>query len=360
MKRSFRNMIIVGGMALALGACSTSASNGGMNTVTTAANSPTAAIVATASSTASSEIEAVPPSNGGDTTISSATLTETDNSDTTRAVATATDNAATTNVAGIENGPYPAPSGDTSGNTPPSGGTSGNAPPSGGAPGGGVAQRSPGVMGEVVSVSDSSITVQDQMQDSTTVVALTTSTEIFKQESITIADVAVGSTVQARGSLDGDTFTATQVQVRTADESETVSPDGGTGGGMGQPGGMGGGPGGMGGGMGGGGTPPEPVGTPPAGSEQTTSSDTTTQPAGSPGDHISGTVEAVTDDTITLTTADGSTVAVVLATDGEIVQRVAGTTDDLSAGVWVRAMGELSDSTLTATRIDIVPEMQQP
>lgn len=208
------------------------------------------------------------------------------------------------------------------------------------APAGNPRQGPRGVMGEVLSVDESTLTVQDQRQERTVTVELTDSTGIFKQEEIEIGDVPVGASISARGSLDDDVFTATQVHIRLSNDTD---PERGPGPGGDRPG-EGNRPGGG---------RPQPDGT--------AQPDSTAQPPRSPGDRLFGTVEEVSDDTLIVKTADDSAVQLRLATDGKIVQRVEATIDDITVGTWIMAMGERSDTTVTATRIEIVPEMpQQP
>jgi hypothetical protein len=61
---------------------------------------------------------------------------------------------------------------------------------------------------------------------------------------------------------------------------------------------------------------------------------------------------------MTVKSATGSTVQVRLATDGQIVQQVAGTRADITAGAQIMVIGERNDTAVTAVRINIVPTMQ--
>ncbi|MCL5997478.1 MAG: hypothetical protein M1546_15685 [Chloroflexi bacterium] len=194
---------------------------------------------------------------------------------------------------------------------------------------GGQNQMSPGVTGKVISVDGSKITVEDQRQQSTITVALTDSTQVFKQMTIDLANVPAGESISAVGNQEGDVFTATQVQIGTAG-----GPSGNNPGERGQQGGNA---------ANGGQAPPEG----------------TAQPGRGLGGRLFGTVEQVSGDTMTVKTTDGSTVQVRLATDGKVVQQVAGTSADITAGVQVSVMGEQNDTTMTAARITIVPATSQ-
>lgn len=206
-----------------------------------------------------------------------------------------------------------------------------------------------GVMGTVISVDGSTITVQDSQQQSNVTVLLTDNTQVFKQVTIALTDVSVGESLSAMGSLNGDVFTAAQIRLGV-----DAAPTNGSGGmpqpdGAGQPGG----------------NPPDsrqpPAGgqppsggQPPAGNQAPANGQA--QPGGRP---LSGTVTAVSSDTLTIETASGSTMQVRLDTNGQIVRQVAGTSADITPNVQIMVRGEQSDTTITATRIDIVPAVAQ-
>jgi hypothetical protein len=59
----------------------------------------------------------------------------------------------------------------------------------------------PGVMGTVLAVDGSAVTVQDSRQQGNVAVTLTENTQIFKQATIAMTDVAVGESLTAMGSL---------------------------------------------------------------------------------------------------------------------------------------------------------------
>ncbi len=206
----------------------------------------------------------------------------------------------------------------------------------------------PGVSGKVLSVEGNTITVQDMRQQGTLTVTLTESTQVFKRTSIDLASVSVSETVSAIGAQGGDVFTATQVTVGATGGQVVL-------GGMGQPGGNG---------QQGG----SPQGAPPAGGNAQNGGQPQggaaqggqTQPGGAPqagrgpGGRLIGAVAQVTGDTITVKTADGATVQVRLASNGQITRQVAGTAADITAGAQIIAMGQQSGTTLTATRVEVV------
>ena len=206
------------------------------------------------------------------------------------------------------------------------------------APGNGAPQGMwPGVSGEVTAVDGSTLTVQDQRQQTTVAVVLTADTQVVTQAAVALADIAVGETVTAMGAQEGELFTATRVQV-------------------GATGGFGGGPGG---GPGGGMTPPDgqqPPSdmTPPAGDQAPPSGDGSGgPPADMGGAFLSGTVTAASASGLTVTTADGAAVQIVLAEGGAATQQVAGTVADITVGAQITASGEGDEITITATRIEI-------
>ena len=194
---------------------------------------------------------------------------------------------------------------------------------------------SPGVTGKVISVDGSKITVEDQRQQSTVTVTLTDSTQVFKQTTIDLANVPAGESISAVGNQEGDVFTATQVQIGTAG-----GPGGNDPGGRGQQGG----------------TPQQGDNAPDGGQAPP---EGTGQPGRGLGGRLFGTVEQVSGDAIMVKTTDDSTVQVRLATDGKVIQQVAATSADITAGVQVSVMGEQNDTTITAARINIVPATSQ-
>ena len=204
----------------------------------------------------------------------------------------------------------------------------------------GEPQMVPSVMGTVVAVDGATITVQDSRQQNNVTVALTDNTQLFKQATIALANVSVGETLSAMGSLSDNVFTATQIRVGVdaapADAAGGMpQPDG-----AGQP-------------RGNGGQPPA-GGQPPSGNQPPANDQT--RPNGQP---LFGTVAAVSSDALTVKTTSGSTVQVQLAANGQIVRQVAGISADLVPDVQVMVRGEQSDATITATRIDIIPALSK-
>ena len=80
------------------------------------------------------------------------------------------------------------------------------APPGTASVANGQAPVAPGAMGTVLAVDGSTITIQDSRQQSNTTVTLTDNTQIFKQATIAMTDVAVGESLTALGSLNGRQF----------------------------------------------------------------------------------------------------------------------------------------------------------
>lgn len=215
---------------------------------------------------------------------------------------------------------------NSSATTPPA---TGNAAPNG-APGTNGQGRMPGVLGTVVAVNGSTLTLQDQRQQSTTTVDLTSSTQIFKQAKVDLASVSVGKQISAMGTLDGDVFTATQIRL-----------------------GMAGGAGMMGGGRNGSG---QPGGNAPATGQAPNG---TAQTGPGRGNRLFGTVEQVSGDTITVKTMDGTTTQVKLASNGQITEQVAGAATDITANERIAVVGEQNGTSITALQIDILSAMTQ-
>lgn len=202
-------------------------------------------------------------------------------------------------------------------------------------------QRGPMLMGQVTAVNGSTLTVQNQMQQTATNVAVTADTQIFKQATINLADAPTGEQISAFGTQQGDVFVASQIRI-------------GVSGGFGGPGGAP--PSSDQNGQPPQGNPPQgnpPDGNPPQGAPQG-------GPNGNGGTRISGTIEQVSANALTIKQADGATVQVQLANDGRMVQQVAATTADITTGTSVMVQGEQNGDTVTATRIELVPQMAQP
>ncbi|MFN8466913.1 MAG: hypothetical protein U0X20_15275 [Caldilineaceae bacterium] len=203
---------------------------------------------------------------------------------------------------------------------------------------GAPAATRPGVMGQVVKVDGSTITVKDQRQGNETSVVVTSDTKIYKESTVDLASVPTGQTVMAMGEQNGTTFTATQVRV-----GATGGPGGGPGGAPPQ-----GGPGA--------GNQPPAGDQPPAGGQQPPNGANGGPPAGgASGAVLAGTVKSASADSLTVETADGQTVQVVLASGGQVTQQVAGALSDITAGTAIMAMGTAGGSTVTAAQIMIIP-----
>lgn len=199
--------------------------------------------------------------------------------------------------------------------------------PAEGASANGVPPGGPGIMGQVTEVNGTTITVQDQRQQSTTQISLTDSTQIFKQTAIPLANAPVGETVSAFGTQDGDVFTASRAQLG-ATSGQVVGP-----GGYGNQQGS---------------QPPQ-AGGPQDGQPQ----DGRPQ-VGNRGQRLVGTIEQATVDSLTIKTSDGATVQLHLGENGQLLQHVAGTAADIIIGAQVRVMGEQGDAGITASRIDVM------
>ncbi|MFN8470005.1 MAG: hypothetical protein U0X20_30910 [Caldilineaceae bacterium] len=194
------------------------------------------------------------------------------------------------------------------------------------------AGMAPGVMGQVVQVDGSTITLQDQRQGTETSVVVASDTKIYKEGAVDLAAVPTGETVMAVGEQNGDTFTATQVRVGAMN-------------------GPGGGPGGVPpqGGPGSGDQPPADGQQPPSGGNGGP------PPSGAPGGMLAGTVKSASAAGLTVETADGNTVQVVLADGGQVTQQVEGSLADVTAGATIMVVGTADSSAVTAAQIMIMP-----
>jgi hypothetical protein len=203
----------------------------------------------------------------------------------------------------------------------------------------------PGATGQVVSVSGSTITLQDPRQSGTTTVELTGSTQIFKQATIAVANVPVGESVNAVGTQEGDTFTATLVRVGAPGAADVAGASGGNGP---RGGGQAGGAPRQGGNGSGGGQ-----------SQANGAGQSSRNPGAAPAARVAGTVEQVTGDTIAVKASAGTTAQVRLAQNGRVTQQVAGTVADITPGVRIVVAGDRHDTTVTATRVEVMPASQQ-
>lgn len=221
----------------------------------------------------------------------------------------------------------------------------------------GNGQGGQGVMGQVVSIDGTTMVVKGQGDQGTDItVTLNESTKITKQTTVDIASVPAGETVTAMGVQDGGVFTATQVRIGASTDAG-VGPNGtpqagGPGGDQqGAPNGtpQAGGPGGD--------QQGQQGGTPPSGGQ----GDAAQQggqgsqgPRGG-GQRISGTVESVADGVLTVKIADGTSIQVHLAENGQVTQQVAGTQADITVGAQVMVVGAQTDSAVTATQVSVMP-----
>ena len=225
----------------------------------------------------------------------------------------------------VSNAPTAAANSDSSATTPPA---AANGAPSG-APGANGQRGMPGVMGTVVAVNGSTLTLQNQRQQGTTTVDLTSSTQIFKQATVDIASITTGKQISAVGSLDGGVFMATQIRIGMAG-----------GAGMGMMGGNG---------RNGAGNGPG-AGQAPNGTAQT---------GRGRGNRLFGTIDQISGDTITVKAMDGTTTQVKLASNGQITEQVAGATTDITANERIAVVGQENGTTITASQINILPAMMQ-
>ena len=192
-------------------------------------------------------------------------------------------------------------------------------------------------MGQVVSIDGTTMVVKGQGDQGTDItVTLNESTKITKQTTVDIASVPTGETVTAMGVQEGDVFTATQVRV-----GATANPGAGPNGtpqadGTPQAGGPGGDQQGA------------PNGTPPSGGQGG-------QGQRGGGQRISGTVESVADGVLTVKIADGTSIQVHLAENGQVTQQAAGTQADITVGAQVMVVGAQTDSAVTATQVNVMP-----
>jgi hypothetical protein len=202
-----------------------------------------------------------------------------------------------------------------------------------GPPAGGPGGARPGATGQVVSVDGSRLVLKDQRQGADITITLNESTQVFKQATVTLDQLAAGETIIATGALEGDVFVASSVRV-------------------GQAGGFpGGGPG-----RNGQAPPGDGTARPPAGGTPQPPRDGAAQPGRGPGERLTGTLEKVAGDTLTVKTADGATVQARLAADARIMKSVAGALSDLAAGAQVMVTGEQNGDALVAARVEIMAQ----
>jgi hypothetical protein len=224
--------------------------------------------------------------------------------------------------------------------------------------------RAPGVFGTVQSVEAGSITVKSMVDGSETVVQLADGGKVYKQTQAQVSDIKQDETVTAIGTKQGDTVSAQTVEIGATGFRGT--------GGFGGPGGFGGR------GLGGGGfngTPgvrPNgafPRGTPGAGFPQGGPRANRTPGAGSnpnangtpgvPRDFVSGTVEKVDGDTVTVKTAQGTSATFKIGANTRLQKQTEVQIGDVKAGNTITAFGATStgSNVFKATTIQIVDRL---
>lgn len=183
-----------------------------------------------------------------------------------------------------------------------------------------------GAEGSVTAISGNTITVAGKNSVSMTVTVSSTTT-FSKQATVALADVPVGKQIQAIGTLDGSTFTATSIHVM--DKAAQDTPRQGQpkrGAGQGQRGGA---------------------------AKPTTTA--TATPKAKDAEHLRGTVTAASADSLTVTKADGSTVTVKLASGGSVHQQASASLADVTVGSTIRVAGKRSGTAVAAQHIAILP-----
>jgi hypothetical protein len=68
-----------------------------------------------------------------------------------------------------------------------------------------------------------------------------------------------------------------------------------------------------------------------------------------------GAIEQVSGSTLTIKTAEDTSVQVQLADNGQVTQQVTGTQADITVGAQVMVIGEQKDSLVTATQVNVTP-----
>ena len=178
----------------------------------------------------------------------------------------------------------------------------------------------PNVFGTVQSINGSTLTIQGPRNGGSITVTLNSGTSIRKQVEKTIGDVKSGESIVAFGQEDGGVLQARQIQLGTA--AAATLPPGGAGG-AGRAGNGDGGRAGNGG----------------------------TRAAGAAV--VSGTVDGVSGDTISVKKADGTSAQVQLATNGRILEQTSASPSDIKRGDLVIVNGSRQGDSVTATSIDI-------
>jgi preprotein translocase subunit YajC len=174
------------------------------------------------------------------------------------------------------------------------------------------------MMGKVTAVNGSTLTIEESQQQNTLTVALTVTTQVFKQSPLEFASIPVGETVNLNGTQATDVFTAQQIRVG-ADSGFGGSGQNNT---QGQAGALPtGGPQG---------DPGQPLGQ---GHNGAPPSNGNTQASDLMGQRLCGTVENVSSDTLTVKTTDGTSLKVKLASGSQVTQQVTAATADLTSDI---------------------------
>ncbi len=227
----------------------------------------------------------------------------------------------------------------------------------------------PGVFGTIQKIDGNKVTVTSAFTNTAsttnaaqTVVQVSNSTTISKQADAQASDIKVGDEITAIGTKDGDTVTAQIVQI------------GGGFGGFGGPGGFVGGRGNFpnaSGTPGAGGRRAFPSGTPPAGFQGNGGNDGNgggnfrgnfPNASGTPGvtaDFISGTVNSVNGDTVTVKSTDGTSATFTITSDTRLQKSVDVKVSDLKEGDNITAMGQQNGDVFEATSIQVVERFTQ-
>ena len=200
-----------------------------------------------------------------------------------------------------------------------------------------------GAFGTVESVdsANGTITVKNPMDSTTTKVHLASGGKVYRQVDAQASDLTVGANIVAVGTQDGDTLNVDMVQIgvdlmggsRTVDRpvmsfNNGVAP---------------------------GSTPAQgdfmaPKGVEPGG--QGTTNNVAPPPS------VSGTVEKVDGDTLTVKTQDGKTATVQATSTTRLQKQTEGDLSTLKQGETVAATGEKKDDTFEATRIQVMQMMR--
>lgn len=225
--------------------------------------------------------------------------------------------------------------------------------------GGGFGGRQPGLFGVVQKVDGNSITITTTQTSTETLIQVSDTTTISKEATAQASDLKVGDAVTAIGAKNGDSVTAQRVQI---------------GEGFGGFGGFGGG-GFNGAGRNGNSTGAFPSRTPPSGfngqgrgrfqgngSGTPGPSASRTPGAGGnfAGDFVSGTIEKIDGDTVTVKAQDGTSSTFLLTTTTTIMKQEALKAADLVKGNTIIVTGKQNGTAYDATTIQVVDGLNRP